>query len=68
MQNHSGEHVLSQAFIVGSRARETVAWRLSESTLTIDLNRVGLSDEELAAAERIGNEVVQQDHTISARS
>ena len=66
MQNHSGQHVLSQAFIVAAGA-QTVAWRLSESTLTIDLNRVGLSDEELAEAERIGNEVVQQNHTISAR-
>jgi len=66
MQNHSGQHVLSQAFIVTTGA-QTVAWRLSESTLTIDLNRVGLSDEELAEAERVGNEVVQQDHAISAR-
>ena len=66
MQNHSGQHVLSQAFIVTAGA-QTVAWRLSESTLTIDLNRVGLSEEELAEAERVGNEVVQQDHAISAR-
>ena len=66
MQNHSGQHVLSQAFVVAASA-QTVAWRLSESTVTIDLNRVGLSDEELAEAERIGNEVVQQNNAITAR-
>ena len=66
MQNHSGQHVLSQAFVVTAGA-STVAWRLSETTLTIDLNRVGLSDRELAEAERIGNEIVQQDLAISAR-
>ncbi len=53
MQNHSGQHVLSQAFVVAASA-QTVAWRLSESTVTIDLNRVGLSDEELARPNASG--------------
>lgn len=66
MQNHSGQHILSQAFIQTAEA-STVAWRLSDHSLTIDLDRASLSDSQLAGAERLANEVVQQNLPISAR-
>lgn len=66
MQNHSGQHVLSQAFVVTADAA-TLAWRLSATTLTIDLDRADLADEQLLEAEHLANEVVQQDLAISAR-
>lgn len=66
MQNHSGQHILSQAFIQTADAL-TVAWRLSDNSLTIDLDRAGLSEGQLAEAERLANQVVQQNLPISAR-
>lgn len=66
MQNHSGQHILSQAFIQTALAL-TVAWRLSDNSLTIDLDRAGLSEGQLAEAERLANQVVQQNLPISAR-
>ena len=66
MQNHSGQHILSQALIATAGAL-TVAWRLSDHSLTIDLNQASLSDEQLATAEKLANQVVQQDLPISAR-
>ncbi len=74
MQNHSGQHVLSQAFILTAEA-ETVAWHLSpltsaagpKSAVTIDLDRVGLSDDDLARAEQLANQIVQENRPISAR-
>ncbi len=66
MQNHSGQHILSQALIVTAGAL-TVAWRLSDHSLTIDLNQTGLSDGQLASAEGLANQVVQQDQPIGAR-
>jgi alanyl-tRNA synthetase len=74
MQNHSGQHVLSQAFILTAKA-ETVAWHLSpqsstagaKSAVTIDLDRVDLSEDDLTRAELFANQIVQEDRPISAR-
>lgn len=66
MQNHSGQHILSQAFIQAADAL-TIAWRLSDNSLTIDLDQATLSDSQLAGAERLANQVVQQNLPISAR-
>ena len=66
MQNHSGQHILSQAFIETAGAL-TVAWHLSEHSLTIDLDQTGLGDAHLAGAEQLANQVVQRNLPISAR-
>lgn len=66
MQNHSGQHILSQAFIETAGAL-TVAWHLSEHSLTIDLDQTGLGDAHLAGAERLANQVVQRNLPVSAR-
>ncbi|MCS6843371.1 MAG: DHHA1 domain-containing protein [Caldilineales bacterium] len=66
MQNHSGQHVLTQAFIRTAEA-ETVAWHLSDNTVTVDLDRSDLTPEEIALAEALANEIVQEDRPIAAR-
>lgn len=66
MQNHSGQHVLSQALLSTAGAM-TVAWRLSDHTLTIDLDQPALSEEQIADAEALANRVVQQALPIRAR-
>ena len=65
MQNHSGQHILSQSFIETHDAL-TVAWHLSANSLTIDLNRTNLSDAALADAEGLANEVIQRNLPITA--
>lgn len=66
MQNHSGQHVLSQAFIQVAEA-ETVGWHLSPTSVTIDLDQAKLGEETLARAEKLANEVLAQNLAISAR-
>ena len=66
MQNHSGQHILSQAFIETANAL-TVAWHLSEHSLTIDLDKTSMSDAQLADAERLANQVVQRNLPITDR-
>lgn len=66
MQNHSGQHILSQSFIETQDAL-TVAWHLSENSLTIDLNRTGLDAAALSDAELLANQVVQRNLPITAR-
>lgn len=65
MQNHSGQHVLSQAFLQTAEA-ETVAWHLSGGSVTIDLDQARLDDDALAAAEGLANAVVQENRAITS--
>ncbi len=65
MQQHTGQHILSQAFIQTCDA-ETVAFHLGASYSTIDLNRTDLGPEALAAAEAAANAVVDAALPVTA--
>lgn len=66
MQNHSGQHLLSQAFIETAGAL-TIGWHLSEHSLTIDLDQAGINEEQLTGAERLANQIAQRNLPITAR-
>jgi alanyl-tRNA synthetase len=66
MQQHSGQHILSQAFIAAVGA-ETVAFHLGTDAATIDLDRVGLDEGVLRQVEEIANDVVMANRPVSAR-
>lgn len=62
---HTGQHVLSQAF----RAKlgiGTVSFHLGEETVTIDLDRKGVSQSEILEAECEANRVVRECRTVKA--
>jgi alanyl-tRNA synthetase len=63
MQQHTGQHVLSQAFVETARA-ETVSFHLGQDSVTIDLSRGDLADSELRRAEARANEVVVENRAI----
>ncbi len=69
MQQHTGQHVLSQAFVQECDA-ETVAFHLGEKASTIDLNRADLdapgSGGALARAEAAANAVVDAALPVTA--
>lgn len=60
MQQHTGQHILSSAFERELDA-DTVSFHLGEDIVTIDLNRTGLSDDDLRRVERAANQVVMDD-------
>lgn len=66
MQHHSGQHILSQAFVQVARA-STVGFHLGVDSITIDLDQPTLSDAAVAAVETLANEVVWADRPITAR-
>jgi alanyl-tRNA synthetase len=66
MQQHTGQHVLSQAFIQECDA-ETVAFHLGSSSSTIDLNRTDLEPDLVAAAEAVANAVVDRALPVTGR-
>jgi alanyl-tRNA synthetase len=65
MQQHTGQHILSQAFIV-ARDAETVAFHLGATASTIDLNRTDLGPEALAAIEAAANRVIDDARPVTA--
>ncbi len=54
---HTGQHVLSRALLDEAQA-ETVSSRLGETACTIDVDRDGIPERELARAEDLANAVV----------
>ena len=59
MQQHTGQHILSQAFIQTCDA-ETVAFHMGATSSTIDVNRIELGPAALAQAEAMANEIVDR--------
>jgi len=66
MQQHTGQHLLSAAFIQLLGAK-TVSFHLGEDTSTIDLEIPSLSRDDLARAERLSNEIISEDRPITIR-
>ena len=63
MAQHTAQHLLSGALLDRAQAA-TVSARLGESSLTIDVARDRVPDAELAAAEELANDVVDDDLAI----
>jgi alanyl-tRNA synthetase len=65
MQQHTGQHILSQAFIQRAEA-ETIGFHLSGQSVTIDLDRADLTAEAVRAAEQLANEIVAENRPVQA--
>jgi len=65
MQQHTGQHVLSQAF-VQTADTDTVGFHMSRGYSTIDLNRETLSDEDVTRAESLANQIVFDDRPVGS--
>lgn len=65
MQQHTGQHVLSQAFFAECDA-ETVAFHLGERYSTIDLNRIDLDAAAVLGAESAANAIVDAALPVTA--
>jgi len=65
MQHHTGQHILSQAFVCLARA-ETVGFHMSADSITIDLDQPDLAPATLDAAEDLANQIVTEDRPVRA--
>lgn len=66
MQQHSGQHVLSAAF-VRLLNMPTVSFHMGVDSCTIDLETNGLTLRQTEEAERLANEVVLEDRPATIR-
>lgn len=66
VQQHSGQHVLSAAFIQLFNM-PTVSFHMGEETCTVDLETSGLSAAQAHKAELLANEVIAEDRPVGIR-
>jgi alanyl-tRNA synthetase len=66
MQQHSGQHVLSAAFIE-LFGLATVSFHMGEESCSIDLETRTLSQDQVEAAERRANEVIRDGRSVMVR-
>ena len=63
MQQHSGQHVLSQAFVQACGA-ETRSFHLGAQTSTIDIELQSPTDQHMRAAEEVANAIIFEDRPM----
>jgi len=66
MQQHTGQHVLSAAF-VRSFNMPTVSFHMGAESCSIDLDTKGLTAKQAEAAEMLANGVVTENRSVSIR-
>ena len=66
MQHHTGQHILTQAFVQVADA-QTVGFHLSDESVTIDLDRNSLSETVLKEAETLANTIVFENRPVTAQ-
>lgn len=67
MQQHTGQHLLSAAFIELFKF-QTVSFHLGGESSTIDLAAASLSAGQAEAAERLTNQIIFEDRAVEAQS
>jgi alanyl-tRNA synthetase len=66
MQQHTGQHVLSAAF-VRSLNMPTVSFHMGVESCSIDLDTKGLTAKQAETAESLANEIVTENRNVSIR-
>jgi alanyl-tRNA synthetase len=66
MQQHSGQHVLSAAF-VRLHNLHTVSFHMADDYCSIDLDTPTLSKEQIESAERLANEIILENRPVEIR-
>ena len=64
MQQHTGQHILTQAFIKTADAK-TVSFHLSQDSVTIDLHTADLTPALVEQAEELANQIIWQNRPIA---
>src|SRR5271169_6782200 len=66
MQQHSGQHVLSAAFI-RLYNMPTVSFHMADDYCSIDLDTPALTKDQIESAERLANEIILENRPVDVR-
>jgi alanyl-tRNA synthetase len=64
MQQHAGQHILSEAFLLHCHAA-TIGFHLTDENLTIDLDITNLTNDQISQVEIIANQIVWRNLPIN---
>lgn len=67
MQQHTGQHVLSRAFIETANLH-TVSFHMGDDTCTIDVEGGVFTDEAVTRAEALANRVIEENRPVVVRT
>ena len=67
MQQHSGQHILSQAFYETLKG-ETLSFHLGAGSSTVEIGIVKIGEEELGRVEKRANAIIFEDRAIKTTS
>jgi alanyl-tRNA synthetase len=65
MQQHTGQHVLSQVFLKEFEA-ETISFHLGEDSATIDLDQSGFGHDAIKRVEILANRIIFENRSVVA--
>jgi alanyl-tRNA synthetase len=63
MQQHTGQHLLSQAFIKVCNA-ETLSFHLGEESATLDLNQANFTPATITSVENLANQIIYENRKV----
>jgi alanyl-tRNA synthetase len=66
MQQHSGQHVLSAAFL-RLHNLPTVSFHMADDYCSIDLDTPTLTQKQIESAERLANEIILENRSVDVR-
>ncbi|CAB1083809.1 Alanyl-tRNA synthetase family protein [Olavius algarvensis Delta 1 endosymbiont] len=66
MQQHTGQHLLSQAFARVAKA-ETISFHMGKDSATLDLNQTGLPIKTIDAVETLANRIIYENRPVISR-
>ena len=66
MQQHTGQHLLSQAFMRAGNA-ETTSFHMGDDSATLDLDQAGISLETITAVEDLANQIIYENRPVIGR-
>jgi alanyl-tRNA synthetase len=66
MQHHTGQHILTQAFVQAANAH-TVSFHLSPDSVTIDLGVATIAPDRVNKTEDLANHIIYENRPITAR-
>jgi len=67
MQQHTGQHILSRAFIQADRL-DTVSFHMGDETCTIDLEGPAPDNAAIARAEDLSNHIINENRPIDIKT
>ncbi len=67
MQQHTGQHILSQVFLQSIHA-DTLSFHMGEQSATIDIDQAGLTSEKIIRVEQLANQIIFENRDVTTHT